>query len=399
MKYKKILILLALAFIMGFIFSFLVYQGYWYRFVDGLKTVPWYMYFLMIFITFFVTLIIHELTHLCTFVFQGIKIRALYIHMLIIYRSTKRWHIKLKPKHIALIGGFVVPNLPAIEDEDTYQIVIHKFRMALITAPYATIFFLGLTIALFLISIAFNFSTPFIGFWSVFSLWTVIFSWLYIKSFKVSNKSYYGDFIAYEKMKNEPIFQLIQMVQYTGFSLAATEQTHSFLHQKMTDMLVENPLKQRLFEQLLMLNYMDGVMTNGFKDHTIVHDKILKYPIHQTFHSEQGVIIFYEIASYLYVTGNVEESYQRYQMIKQKAIKNVDKEILEYLEKKFEHQCHVCYHEHYLREHEDQAFRMQRLFEDLIDKKEMIEVLHKPFLFQEWFTHVDLYKHIIDDPQ
>lgn len=388
MKKYGIFILLAFAFLVGFIFSFLVYQGYWYRFVDGLKTVAWYMYFLMIIITFFVTLIIHELTHLFTFVFQGIKIRALYIHMLIMYRSPKGWRIKIKPKHFSLIGGFVVPNLPEIKDEQTYHNVIDKFRNALITAPYATIIFFILTILLWIVSIAFDFSASFIGFWSVFSLWTTIFSWLYMKSFKLSHKSFYGDFVAYDKMKNDDVFQLIQMVQYTGFSLESSTDTQFFLHQRITDMLVDKPIRQKIFDQILLLSYIDGVTSSGYQDHDIVHQKIKNYPVNPLFNHEQGVIVFYEIASYLYACGHVDLAYQRLDMIKEKDIKNVDQQTLLYLRYKYEHQLHMCYHDLYLHEHEDEVFKQQRLFEDLIDKKALIDLVHKPYPFLEWSTPI-----------
>ncbi|MFA5526449.1 MAG: site-2 protease family protein, partial [Acholeplasmataceae bacterium] len=121
LKRFRWLLWLAFAFVLGFIFSFLVYNGYWYRLIDGLKTLRWYHFFMWLILTFLITLIIHELGHLFAFVFQGVKIRALYLYMLIVYKTKKGWRIKLKPKLWFLLGGFVVPDLDDIVSDENYE--------------------------------------------------------------------------------------------------------------------------------------------------------------------------------------------------------------------------------------------------------------------------------------
>ncbi|HRX45316.1 MAG TPA: hypothetical protein P5091_04675, partial [Acholeplasmataceae bacterium] len=53
----KAAILIGVSFGIGFLFSYLVYLGYWYRFVDGIKSLSWYDYPLWFFLTFYITLI------------------------------------------------------------------------------------------------------------------------------------------------------------------------------------------------------------------------------------------------------------------------------------------------------------------------------------------------------
>lgn len=163
MKKWRWLLLLLFAFVIGFIFSLLVYNGYWYRFVDGLKTLSWYDFPLWLFLTFMITLTIHELGHLITMVIQGVKIRALYLYMVLIYRTPKGWRIKLKPKLWYLLGGFVVPDLGVIEDDDTYQNIVTKFAQSLRAGPIVTIIFLLVSIVTFLMSITFGWNESLVG--------------------------------------------------------------------------------------------------------------------------------------------------------------------------------------------------------------------------------------------
>jgi len=59
---------------------------------------------------------------------------------------------------------------------------------------------------------------------------------------------FYGDFVAYKKMKTDPIFQLTQINQYTMFSMVETEKTSQYLFEKTRDILKEiKALEEQFF--------------------------------------------------------------------------------------------------------------------------------------------------------
>lgn len=380
----RFLLLLVFAFLIGFILSYLIYFGYWYRLINGLKTRSWYDYPLWFVLTFFITLIIHELGHLVTFVLQGVKIRALYLHMLIIYHTKNGWKIAFRPKHWFLIGGFVVPDLGEVTDDDRYQKLVQKFSKSLIAAPIVTIVFMGLTILLFLISILIPMNTSMIGFITLFNFYTVIFSLLYIRSFKMSNRSFYGDFVAYKKMKEDVLFQLVQILQYIQFSLHAAEQTKTYLFNKTKTYLIEHDFSTTLFEQALLMNYMESVCFHGFEDDEKVKEKILKLKLNALYRSENGILVLYDIASYYYHLGDVAKSYHLLNEIKLKASKKIDEKLKIYLQYQFEHLLNMTNHEAYLNQEDHHVFSMADLFEVLIEDKDE----PKPLPFQVWESPV-----------
>lgn len=390
LKRFRWLLWLAFAFVLGFIFSFLVYNGYWYRLIDGLKTLRWYHFFMWLILTFLITLIIHELGHLFAFVFQGVKIRALYLYMLIVYKTKKGWRLKLKPKLWFLLGGFVVPDLDDIVSDEDYESLVAKFSRSLIAAPIVTIILLILTILLFLLSIVIGFGSSFIGQLTLFTFYTILLSSLYIKSFKLSNQSFYGDFVAHQKMKSDPVFQIVQISQYTMFSLNPSKETENYLFQKVKSVILNEKLKSTLFHQVILINYIEDVCFQGFEDDPLIREKIMNYPLGSLYHSEQGITLLYDIAIYYYHLGWVEKSYQLINKIKTKSSQKIDQKMREYLEKKHLHILHIAYDDAYLSNKEHYVFRMSSLFEDLIDFDEMMKSMHQPLPFRVWESPVNL---------
>ena len=389
LKRFRWLLWLAFAFVLGFIFSFLVYNGYWYRLIDGLKTLRWYHFFMWLILTFLITLIIHELGHLFAFVFQGVKIRALYLYMLIVYKTKKGWRIKLKPKLWFLLGGFVVPDLDDIVSDENYESLVAKFSRSLITAPIVTIILLILTILLFLLSIVIGFGSSFIGQLTLFTFYTILLSSLYIKSFKLSNQSFYGDFVAHQKMKSDPVFQIVQISQYTMFSLNPSKETENYLFQKVKSVILNEKLKSTLFHQVILINYIEDVCFQGFEDDPLIREKIMNYPLGSLYHSEQGITLLYDIAIYYYHLGWVEKSYQLINKIKTKSSQKIDQKMRDYLEKKHLHILHIAYDDAYLSNKAHYVFRMSSLFEDLIDFDEMMKSMHQPLPFRVWESPVN----------
>ena len=390
MKKWRWLLLLLFAFVIGFIFSLLVYNGYWYRFVDGLKTLSWYDFPLWLFLTFMITLTIHELGHLITMIIQGVKIRALYLYMILIYRTSKGWRIKLKPKLWYLLGGFVVPDLGVIEDDDMYQNIVTKFAQSLCAGPIVTIIFLLVSIVTFLMSITFGWNESLVGILSLFTGYTIILSSLYIKSFKLSNASFYGDFVAYKKMREDVLFQLVEISQYRSFSLIESKETDLYLFNQTKKIMKEHELRSSLFYQVLIIGYIEGVCYNGYEDDEQIRMKLMRYPLQPHYRNEQGITLLYDLALYYYHLGFVEKSYQLMEEIKKKANPKIDEKMRTYLELKHKHILHLSDQSEFLSHADNYVIRMSGLFEDLVDMDEMTRLMHEKRPFQTWLTEVQL---------
>ena len=57
-----------------------------------------------------------------------------------------------------------------------------------------------------------------VGFITVFNFYTILLSSLYIYTFSLSNQLFYGDFVAYKKMKAESLFVQINNIYHLGLN-------------------------------------------------------------------------------------------------------------------------------------------------------------------------------------
>lgn len=228
MKKFKFIYWLLFAFFVGVIYSLLVYQGIWSKWGSGLKTVPFYMYIVWLLLTFYTSLTIHELGHLISFVVQGVKIRALYLTIFIFYKTEKGWRFRVNWKLWVLLGGLVVPDLGVIDRDEAFQKMKKKFSIALITAPIVTIVLWALVFTIFILTLILSSNLAFIGAMTVITLYLTLLTLLYVHTFRLSNPLFYGDFVAYKKMKEDPVFQTAQIAQYTIFSLEPSKETDQY---------------------------------------------------------------------------------------------------------------------------------------------------------------------------
>ncbi len=380
---------LALGFILGYLFSFIMYQGYWYLVLNGLKIIPWYGWILGLIVVFFFTLLIHELGHLLAFIVQGVKIRALYLFIFVFYRNQNGLKFKIQPKLWYLIGGFVVPDLPIIDDETTYQNLVIKFGKALIAAPIVTIVFMVVIDLTFILSVYFQASSSFLGWLFLAALFTTLISWVYIKTFSLSNKSFYGDFVAYKKIKQEPVFQIIQLIQYQQFSLSDDLSSHPFLYHKMISILENTELNTSLFHQILLMQYIEYVVYEKMPSVDSVTQKLERYPKNHLYKTLEGLSLLYDLAAYYYTLHDVEKAYQIIDLNAKKASQKIDEKQRHYLDLKFRHILHLSYHDEAL-DQEHIALGKEELFEAILDLKKLQKESHQPLPFQEWSCAVSL---------
>ena len=389
MKKHKALSFLIISFFVGVSSVLLVYTGMTSKFREGLATVAWYHWIIYLVIAFYVTLTLHELGHFIAFFVQKIKLRAIYLTVFVFYKTKKGWRFSIKPKLWVLFGGLVVPDLEKINDEKTYNDIANKFSKALMSAPIVTIVFLVLSILTFLMSYLFSDHAAWIGFITIFNLYVVLLSTLYIYTFKLSNQMFYGDFVAYRKMRTEEVFKYVQLNQYVSFGLE--EKPYSvFLWEKSRELLKDNTLKRNIFDTMLVMSYLEGIIYEGMKPDLELEKKITALRPASYAKVEHGLMVLYDLVLYHYKLGNPKEAYDLIEKIEKYQGQNIKAELKVYLNKKAKHVTHLAYDQQYLNDKQNYPVEQSWIFEPIIDVYKDMETLHKPLEFIVYESKVDL---------
>lgn len=393
----RILSFFLFAFLFGFIFTLLVYQGIWANMLAGFSRVPIWAYPLWLIFSFYLTLSLHELGHFFAFIVQGVKTRAIYITIFIFYKTEKGWKFSVNPKLWVLFGGLVVPDLGEIKTEEDYQKTVNAFAKSLIIGPIVTISTLILTWLVTISFLIWSQNVLWIGILMVNTIFITLLSMLYIYTFKLSNPMFYGDFIAHQKMKDDPIFQVVQINQYTMFSLDEHQETNRFLFQKTKALLLSTDINQSLFHTMLLTVYLEGVIHMDYEMDPIIHEKIRKISVVPYLRTEQGFMLANAIVYYHYVTKDINLAYAILNQIYQRSYPKLDQKLIEYMKKKSYHLLHIENYESFLSDKENIYLGMSWLFDRLIDPFEDLQEQHKPLPYTPYVCEVDLSEPLLDE--
>lgn len=391
MKKYKWLYFLIFSFFVGVFFTLLVYLGIWQKFVLGLATIPWWSWPLYLIFTFYVTLTLHELGHFIAFYVQKIKLRAIYLTIFVFFKTKKGWKFTVKPKLWILFGGLVVPDLDPIEDEQTYMDVSNKFANALMAAPVVTIAILVLTNTAFILSIIFSTQYQWIGLITVFNFFVIILSSVYIFTFFLSNEMFYGDFVAYKKIKKDDVFRFVQINQYVSFGLNEKNEFLPFMWQKSRELLKKHPLKHTMIDAMLLMGYLEGIIYENQERDLDIDKKIRTLSVNLFMRSEHGLMTLYDMCLYYYKIGHVRDAYQLLDKIEKRQGKAIPIKIRTYLNKKAKHVMNIIYDQAYLDNKENYPSDQLWIFEPIIDIYKDMDVLHKPLPFRVYETRVILH--------
>ncbi len=390
MKKRRWIYIPIIIFLIGFFYTMLIYNGVWFKFIDGLKSLSIIGYFLWLIFAFYLTLTLHELGHFIAFYVQHIKLRAIYLTMFVFYKDSKRWHFTIKPKLWVLFGGLVVPDLGDIKDEEAFQQVKNKFGRSLIVAPIVTISVLAISIITFLLVLIFGSNAHVLGIISINTLYITLLSTLYIYTFRLSNPMFYGDFVAYKKMKIDETFQLAQITQYTMFSLDESEETNRFLWSKSKDIITKNPISTQLFYVMILTNYLDGILKMNYERDVDIDKKLQHINLTALCKTEQGLSLAYDICYYEYLKKNPEGAFKKFELIQKRVGKKLDEKMVTYLKNKSAHIMHLEDHSKFLENKDNFYIGNAWIFEALMDPYEMLEAYHKELPYVEYSCPVDL---------
>lgn len=329
---KLILKVIIAGAIIGFVMSILKHTGYWSLLKDSLKSFNIILYILSPFFFFFLAILVHELGHLLSFVFSGIKIRALFVLVFIVKRNeNNKWRFNIKLSNIKLLGGLVVPNLPIIENDEQYNKVKSKFTKALIAGPIISIIYLVISILMFIIFWFFTTNYFLITYSLLQMIFITLMTILILMSSKVHTDELYGDFVAYKKFREDEIFALAQISQYTMFSLNDTTNTDKYIIDRIVKIYQDeqNP-KYKLFDLNLISTYINNCIFSNEEDLRL--DSFIKrYNIDTLSMSKNGYELGFIISAYYYRLGNVEQSYKIYNKLKNtnnRHYQGIDDEII-----------------------------------------------------------------------
>jgi hypothetical protein len=396
MKKKKhnhiigILYFFIFAFFLGFFYTLLVYQGIWSKITQGLGLIPLWAYPLWLLFSFYLTLSLHELGHFFAFLFQHIKIRALYITMFIFYRDQKGWKFSINPKLWALAGGLVVPDLGEMNDEETYQKTVKSFAISLWVAPIVTIVFLIISIISTLLITIFSSNITLIGIFIINTIFISLLSTLYIYSFKLSNPMFYGDLVAYKKMKDDPVFQLIQVSQYTLFSLYESKSTNDFLFKKIEETIKQTVLNHTLFHTLLLTQYIEDILVNKYPIDPQIDHKLRHLNIQPYLRNEQGFMLVNDLIYFHYVNKDVALAYHLLNQTYSQTYPKLNEKLFNYMRKKTYHLVHLEDNQAFLDNKDNLYLGIIWIFDRLIDPYAYLSESHEPLPYTPYVCEINL---------
>jgi len=389
MKNKKVIYYLIGCFLAGIIFTSFAYSTRLAVLSEGLHMLKWWVYPLIIIVAFYVTLIIHEMTHFLSFYFNGTKLRAVYLTIFIFYKTKNGWKFSIEPKLWVLVGGFVVPDLDEIKNDKDYEHTIESFKKSLMAAPLATIFYLAFTIISMIIVLLYMPTPLFNALYFIYTIIVFILSMLYIKSFSISTSQIFGDFVAHKKIQKNKWFQLAQFIQYQSFSLEHGNY-NSYLFQKSVELLSKTNYLSQLFQYMVLNYYLEGV--NYYQQtHDPLLDKLFSQLKFSSFKKDEiGLICAYEFAIFLYDQKEVDRSYQLYLKINEKNYKKIDDKLLKYLKVRYEHITHLNDYDAFLADLDNIYTDHTWIFHKIIDPYKDIHLKHQKRSKQAFVCLVDL---------
>lgn len=389
-KIRKYLILIGFAAILGFTFSFLKHNGYWFKLTSGLKTIKWYLYPVIILFNFFIVILIHELGHLFSFVLNKIKIRALYVLVFVLMRKeNNKWKFKIYPKHIKLLGGIVVPNLGEIKTEEDFNRTRTAFSKALIAGPRTSVGYLILSIIVFVLIWFLTNLNLLAALLFINAVITSLMTVLIVLASKVNTNEIYGDYVAYDKFLTDDRFALLQLIQYRSFSTIEDEETDKFLYDYLTNFYKSSTLSYHLFDLVLASNLLNFYLEDENIENSSVNRVINYYSINRLASSKNGLELAYLISAYYYKNNNAEKAFQTFKLIQVSNNKHIDEDKQLFLFKQYEHMLNLNNNEKYFSENKTMMLEELFILAPLVNVDEMIKDMSKTLTFVEYKT--DLY--------
>ena len=364
-KILKYALILLGAFLFGIIWAIFFDNDLFYKMSQGFKRIGWYAYPLLLIGVFYVTLIVHELTHMIAFLVTGTKAKAIYITGFVFMKKNNKWKFKFIPKMFALFGGLVVPDIGEIKNENEYQKVTKSFSISLISAPIASLVFGLLTFIAWLLLLFLTNAVVFIAIITIFMIFTTLFTILYTLASLVATNQAVGDFPAYKRMKSIDLFQISILSQYLLFSSNLSEETESFIFDKSNEIIIKQNDFYNQNIQSLLISYIDGIVFEE-KPRIDEIDKIIeKLNDTRLLSTEAGKLLYFSKLYFLYALVDSTKAISNFRNREESISKMQD---VKYQYHKTLHIMNISDESEYLNNKENVSVgKMSFVFEPLID--------------------------------
>lgn len=334
-KLRKIGVLILIAFILGLFRVFLVYTPSGNN-IRSLLNIKWYYYILILIFTFYLTLTIHELGHLLSFVVNKVKIKALYLTIFVFVKIENKWKFKIYLPLWKLLGGLVVPNLDPITNDEEYNDTKKKFIKSLKTAPIVTYSYFGLAIIMIIIMSFFSKASFLMSFLYIHFIFVIPLSVIYILSFKLNTNNMYGDLVAIKKIKEDEIFTYSQLYQYASFSSFENKKMNKYFYDKAIDILKGERNYYNFFTKNVLLIYLTKVIEENYETNDLIHRNILKTNFLSFKKDELTYTLIHALIAYYYNNNEVVRAYEMFFTVKNTKI-SLDEKLINYMNNKTGH--------------------------------------------------------------
>src|SRR5690554_4123504 len=294
-KYIKIIIAcLLLGISVGFIDTYLLYEGYWAHFNKGLNSVYGWVHIIYALAALFLAILAHELGHFISFKKQGIQPKSIYV-LGLAFVNDDGWKLRFVPKFLLLVGGIVIPEHIKFLDEATEKEIVEKFKKVLLAGPKASIIY-GVIIFILWVLCLFTPIYWLSGFLFTAMIVTTFMSVIAVLSSRVSKGGMYGDFAAEKAFEKDALFRLTYLIQLTTLIEHDQESMDYFwpkiVHTLETKYLPGNHLYNNLLGQYMYeIIFEDRIASTGI-------DRRIKNIISRLPKNEDGFIMYLNIVYY-----------------------------------------------------------------------------------------------------
>jgi len=291
---KVILACLLLGISVGFIDTYLLYEGYWAHFNKGLNSVYGWVHIIYALAALFVAILAHESGHFISFKRHGIKPKAIYI-LGIAFVDDHGWKIRFVPKFLLLIGGIVIPEHIQIHDETTEKDIVEKFKKVLLAGPKASIIY-GVIIFILWVLCLFTPIYWLSGFLFTTMIVTTLMSVVAVLASRVSKGGMYGDFAAEKAFDKDPLFRLTYLIQLTTL-IEHDQESMDYFWPKIVHTLEKKYLPGNHLYNNLLGQYIYEVVFEGRIASTGV-DRRIQSILNRLSKNEDGLIMYLNIVYY-----------------------------------------------------------------------------------------------------
>ncbi|MGI6787053.1 MAG: site-2 protease family protein [Acholeplasmataceae bacterium] len=331
---------------------------------------PWWGHLLVVIGSIFLTLTIHELAHAFTFSIQKIKIKAVYLFMFMFIRKGRIFTLKINPKLLLLGGGLVVPLMPPVTNDQELEDIGKKLAKALIAAPITSIVFGFLTFIIFMIILLFSNNFTFISLMITATIVILLLTVLVIVASSASNEQAAGDFVAFQKVKNDRDY-LIQIISsYIVFNPEAEVLSKDYLLNKKIDYMLDKGLSYNLITYSYLIDYLEGVIFENKLRNESLDNQIFCLNKNILSRSNEGISVLFLISYLHYLSGDDDKTFELLDYIKNIKHPKVSQKYLEHELKRAYHLLNISDETEFLKSYHDIELGLNWIFAPLFDNKD-----------------------------